>query len=985
MKIRIGLLRPFVELIAIVGGVEVLVMFLLPVIAPGVEGASEAVLDATLLSIGASPLLLWRMMAWSRAASEQEASAEAQQDSLATSLTVGAAAGGACLGLIVALVLSARHEAEIRRDFDVLTHSTLPELQREVSQPLYALEGAAGVYAASKSVERSEFAAFAASCDPERVFPSVAGFGVIKHVRPAGVTAFEEAERKDECPDFAAKPSSSQGGHWFVKFMEPAAKYSASLGADLASEAGFERVISAAIAGNQPRMATSQVTPWGKNPLAVWFVPVMKKGAAPQTPEQRLESLDVVVFAAFDPVKASAEYLGSHPEIAAMTVRDAQGRVFATVGEKPHLASGDMTSSASLSVGGQKLHITTAASAEFIHSQGTLLPALVGIGITLVSWLLGGIFWSMASSRRRAVSLARSMTADLAAANQRFELAVEGSQDAIFDWDIGCQEVFFSRRWATLLGRDLKDIAPRIDTLLSHVASSDVQRVEVMLVEFLQGTSTQLEAEFRLMSSDGKVRWVLLRAAAMRMASGFAKRVSGSVSDISSIKAVEEEMRMLVQRDQLTGLASRTRLLERLDHALAKHKKTGLHCAILFFDFDRFKVVNDSLGHDVGDELLRSIAKRLQANISEDDTAARFGGDEFVILLEDLASASEARKVADKLLEVCAVPHQIRGHRLVSTASIGVVTTELSDAGRAEMLRDADAAMYQAKSTGRGRVVEFDKAMHDANLERLAIEEEIREALDTDQFKFYFEPIVNLDTGRPVAAEALARWEHPTRGRVSPSVFIPIAEEANLIQELGSNFIRRVCAQILSWKSRKIIPPGFTISVNLSRSQLIMPGFASNFVRTVRESGIEPADLKLEVTETTIVDNRSGVAEVLAELRKHGFVVMMDDFGTGHSSLSGLHALPIDELKIDQSFIRNADVNRGIIAITSSIVNLASNLSLRTIGEGVESMSHIALLQSLGCECGQGHYFSAALPAHEFERWLATRVDPSVPIRRASA
>lgn len=539
-------------------------------------------------------------------------------------------------------------------------------------------------------------------------------------------------------------------------------------------------------------------------------------------------------------------------------------------------------------------------------------------------------------------------------AQTRFELAIEGSRDAIFDWNLEEDSVYYSSRWGELLGRDGDTLDPTIATLLEHVASSDIHRIEREIAGFMRSKESHFDSEFRLMSSEGNIVWALMRAAALRDASGGVRRLSGSVADISSIKAVEEEMRRLVQQDQLTGLSSRGRLLERLQHALARSERTQQLCAILFFDFDRFKVVNDSLGHDVGDELLCSIAQRLRSNIREVDTAARFGGDEFVVLLEDLPDADSARATADKLLEVCAQPHDIRGHRLVSTASIGVVTNAMSADGPASMLRDADAAMYQAKSSGRGKVVEFDKAMHDAMLERLALEEDIRNAIADNQFSLVYQPIVNLETGQPIGAEALARWHHPERGMVSPGVFIPIAEESSQIQDLGDWVLRDACRQIVEWKQRQVIPDGFTVSINLSKAQLMSPGFVEHLISVVASFGLGPSDLKLEVTETTIVDNRAGVADVLRELRSSGFVVMMDDFGTGHSSLSGLHALPIDELKIDQSFIRHEDGQKEIIAITSSIVTLASYLSLRTVGEGIETMSHVALLQNLGCHYGQG-------------------------------
>lgn len=582
---------------------------------------------------------------------------------------------------------------------------------------------------------------------------------------------------------------------------------------------------------------------------------------------------------------------------------------------------------------------------------------------------IGQLFANTIVSERSA-QLISAATRRLQEAQIRFELALEGSRDAILDWDIPSGKVYYSSRWAELLRCDDSEVAPTISSLLSHIAPEDVAGAEESLFRFVEEGEDHFELEFRLVTDDGAATWVLFRAAAIRDDSDRALRITGSVADISKIKNAEEQVRRMVQQDQLTGLASRSRLMERLEAAVAKAQGTHESCALLFFDFDRFKVVNDSLGHDVGDELLCSIANRLRSEIRAEDLAARLGGDEFVILLERIESSESARATAEKLLRICGMPHTVRGHRLVSTASIGLVTSEHSSGSAPEMLRDADAAMYAAKANGRGCVIEFDKAMHDASLDRLALEDDLRRALEDRAFELHYQPIVNLESGHTVGAEALLRWTHPTRGPISPAVFIPIAEESNLIRDIGWWVIDEACAQALDWKTRGVMPPEFRLSINVSKAQLLCPDFTDRLTRRVRSHGLETTDLKLEVTETTIVDNRAGVSCVLDELRSRGFVVMMDDFGTGHSSLSGLHTLPIDELKIDQSFIRHDNASRDIIAITSSIVTLADHLRLRTVGEGIESVHQIALLQNLGCHYGQGYYFSKPVPAPELEQWI---------------
>lgn len=572
---------------------------------------------------------------------------------------------------------------------------------------------------------------------------------------------------------------------------------------------------------------------------------------------------------------------------------------------------------------------------------------------------------------RDAITVAERSNVDLTETQQRFELAVAGSRDAIFDWNVPAGSVHYSPRWRDLLALGKRLPGDDIDFLVSHVAPEDRGQMAETLRAFAASGDDHINAEVRLMTDDGKVVRGLLRAAAIRSEDGSASRISGSVADITELKIAEDNLRSIVQKDQLTGLASRSRLMDRLHHALALGKRNGTICALLFFDFDRFKVVNDSLGHDVGDQLLCSIARRLTANTREIDTPARLGGDEFVVLLEDLPDTEAALLVADKLLDVCREPHLIGGHKLISTASIGLVTNELVGDDPDVLLRCADTAMYQAKAAGRGRVCCYDQAMHDAQMERLEIEEDLGTAAACGQLALHYQPVVELATGAIISAEALLRWTHPKRGPISPAVFIDIAEESGQIEEIGAWVIETACQQLAHWRRRQLVADSFALSINVSKAQLLTPDFIVRLLAAIDRAGLPRRSLKIEVTETTVVDNRAGVAEVLNELRQLGITVMMDDFGTGHSSLSGLHTLPVDELKIDQSFIRPADSNSDLLAITGSIVSLAQHLNLRTVGEGVESQQHVDLLRELGCTCGQGYYWSRPVPEEAFEALLS--------------
>ena len=568
---------------------------------------------------------------------------------------------------------------------------------------------------------------------------------------------------------------------------------------------------------------------------------------------------------------------------------------------------------------------------------------------------------------RDAIGAAEHSHAELQQTQQRFELAIEGSRDAIFDWDLRSDYVWFSPRWLQLLKTGAGALGSNIPDLLWHVAPEDSERLRKELTDFVESTKERFDSEFQLVDGNDEAVWVMMRAVSLRDATGTVIRVAGSVADITSHKEAQEAMERLVQQDHLTGLASRTRMTERLEHAVKRCKRNGNYCGVLFFDFDRFKVVNDSLGHDVGDELLCSIAERLRNNVREVDTPARFGGDEFVILLEDLDEPASARVVADNLLNICAQPHQIRGHSLVSTASIGLVTSEHAETSAFELLRYADAAMYEAKRKGRACVVEFDQAMFDAQQQSAELEEALQTAIEFNQLELHYQPVIDLQTGAVSSAEALLRWQHPTKGNIPPGDFISIAEESKQIISIGEWVIKDACRQLVDWRKRGVVSEDFTVSVNASKVQLLTPGFQKMLIDHVDSFGLPRNALKIEVTETTIVDNRSDIGDVLRSLRDESIVIMMDDFGTGHSSLSVLHNLPVDELKIDQSFIRHADKSRDLVAITSSIVTLAEHLSLRTIGEGIECQEHVALLQTLGCTYGQGYFWSRPVPASEVE------------------
>jgi diguanylate cyclase (GGDEF)-like protein len=410
--------------------------------------------------------------------------------------------------------------------------------------------------------------------------------------------------------------------------------------------------------------------------------------------------------------------------------------------------------------------------------------------------------------------------------------------------------------------------------------------------------------------------------------------------------------------------------MERLGRAIAHGKRRPEYrFAVLFIDIDRFKVVNDSLGHMVGDELLKAVAQRLVGCLRPADTAARLGGDEFTLLLDEIGDVSDATRVAERFQKELSKPFDLNGHEVAPTASIGIVIS-VSDTGKSayeqpdDMLRDADIAMYRAKALGRSRHAVFDEAMHARALALLRLETDLRRALERQNLRVYYQPIVSLETGRISGFEALARWQHPERGLIPPGEFIGLAEETGLIIPIDQWVLREACSQAMLWQERYPAAEGdapLSISVNLSSKQFTQAGMVSQIDTIIRETGIRPGDLKLEITESVLMENSKSAAEMLLELKALGIRLSIDDFGTGYSSLSYLHEFALDVLKIDQSFVGRMGGEEDHAQIVETIVTLAHNMKMQVIAEGVETADQLARLRGLACDYGQGYFFSRPL------------------------
>jgi len=547
----------------------------------------------------------------------------------------------------------------------------------------------------------------------------------------------------------------------------------------------------------------------------------------------------------------------------------------------------------------------------------------------------------------------------LRASEERYALAAQSVNDGLWDWNLKTNEVYYSQRWKAMLGHDNEDIGTTPFEWFRRVHPEDLAQVQSLLQDHLEGRTPTFESEHRMRHKDRGYRWVLSRGLAVRNGSGRPYRMVGAQSDTTQRKLAEEQLIHDALHDALTGLPNRSLFVDRLSHRIrhSRREKDRLF-GVLFLDLDRFKMINDSLGHGAGDTLLVETARRLELAVRPGDTVARLGGDEFAILLEDVQDPEDAVHVAERIQTSLKKAVKVENQEIVSTASIGIAMSETGYEKAEDVLRDADTAMYRAKSEGRARHEVFDSAMHARAVSLLQIENELRQAVERDEFRVFYMPIVSLATGRIDGFEALVRWQHPTRGIVGPQEFMNIAEDAGIVIQIDRLVLKRACREVREWQERYPDGERLTVSVNLSGKQFHHSDLVDVIRNAIQESGLPAPSLSLEITEGVLIDNTSTAGEMLGEMRKLGAQIYLDDFGTGYSSLSYLQRFPIDAVKIDRSFVSRMGPRAEGHEIVKAIVTLAHNLKMRVIAEGIETQDQLAVLRMLKCGYGQGWLFS---------------------------
>jgi diguanylate cyclase (GGDEF)-like protein/PAS domain S-box-containing protein len=569
----------------------------------------------------------------------------------------------------------------------------------------------------------------------------------------------------------------------------------------------------------------------------------------------------------------------------------------------------------------------------------------------------------------RAVRLA-ALRVGAAELRARHEALLDGARDALWEWDVRSDRVRFTPRWGEMLGLAPGAEGERAADWFARVHPNDLSGLRQALDQHLDGRNAACEVEYRIQHADGSYRWVACRGVARRDASG-AALVAGSHTDVHERKTHGAAIPSELLRDPLTGLPSRALFLERLGRSVARIKLDPRELfAVLVLDLDRFQKVNAGLGHAAGDRLLTEVTGRLSAVLREGDTLTRLGSDKFAVLVETLRRPAEALRQAEKIQAALGPRIVLDGEEIFPSASVGVALGGPGYKTPEDVMSDAYSAMHRAKEMGGARFELFDPEEQARSVARLRLESDLRRAIERQELCLHYQPIVEMATGRIAGFEALVRWIHPERGLVSPGKFVPVAEEIGLISQIGGWVLDEACRTSRRWNQRYANGRAIAVSVNLSGRQFGDPDLAGRVEATIKSHGLDPRGLKLEITESVLMEHTARNAGQLQRLRDLGLELMIDDFGTGYSSLSSLHRFPIATLKIDRTFVNRMEFEEENSEIVRTIMTLGRNLDMTVVAEGVETQAQLELLRELGCDMGQGFLFSNAVDAESAEAWL---------------
>jgi len=936
------------------------------------------------------------------------------------SISLAALAIGIALSAAAAYLVAGQLEREARLKFEADVGDAQDAIASRVRAYTDLLLGIRGLFIAENAVGRDEFRRYVESLDLNRRYPGIQVIHFARRIVAAQRPAFEATVRADTSvesggyPKFRINPPGDRAEYVIVQYVEPIAGNEITLGLDLGGDP--VRLAALGRARDSGQLTASGVIALSHDPRRhpgfAMRMPIYRKNAPLATVAQRREAFTGMVSASFIVIDLMRGALSGpflqkiHVQIhdagfldnpKGLQAPNAENLMFdsdrlgnpAAVPRAALVATegAALRTVSDLDIGGRRWNLYFSAHPESGVPLERWLPWVVFAGGIIISLLLSGLIRSLATTGRRSVELANRITEDLrrseaslAEAQRMTQQLIEALPIPIFFKGtdgryLGVNkawEAYFSTPREAFLGKSVHDLYP---------GNREVaDRLHAMDQELWARPGTQVY-ETSITTPDGKQHEAIYYKATFTRADGSVAGLIGTIIDITERKQAEARVLHLAHYDELTGLPNRTMFHQRVGHALAQARRSGKELAILFIDLDHFKKINDTLGHEAGDRALKLIAERLRGCLRESDTVGRLGGDEFVVLIEELPRSESVAEVATKILAAVARPFPLDAGEYQLTASIGISTYPGDSEDMQALMKNADISMYRAKEQGRNNYQFYSVQMNVHTLERLALESDLRHALERDEFRLHYQPKVDIRSGRVTGAEALVRWQRPARALVPPAQFIPLAEETGLIVPIGEWVLKTACLHNGGWLDQGL--PRLTVAVNLSARQFAHESLLEDVARTLRDTQLDPAYLEFEITESMVMRDPEHAVKLLGGLKTMGIRLSIDDFGTGYSSLNYLKRFPLDSVKIDRAFIQDLPGNADDAAITRAIIAMAHSLRLKVIAEGVETKEQLGFLRELGCDEMQGYLFSGPLPGDEFVRLLQAVVDSGgEPVQR---
>ncbi|CAE6772244.1 hypothetical protein R69927_00874 [Paraburkholderia domus] len=872
---------------------------------------------------------------------------------------------------------------ELRTQFNYTMSDAVGRVEQRMATYELMLRGVQSLFAANGTIDRDRFRRYVSALNLDANFSGVHAVGVIEWVPVARKADHIAGMRQGGIPDYAIHPDGLRQDYAPIIQREPFISVArSSPGFDAWDEpvrrSAMEKARDSGMATLSGKVRLTVDMGADPRPGFIMYLPIYASGKAQDNLAQRRANIIGWVYASFRMRDVMASLYGEQPPGVSLAIYDGVEPLEAALLHRTSDANnrhGPALISANeyLVVDGHDWMLSMSAFDEFRSRLGRNAEALIAGAGTGLSLLLALLTWLMMTGRERAIRLASAMTRELRENEEKFRAIADCTVNLEIWWGPDGKPRWINPSVDHYTGYTVAECMAMRDFARTLIHPEDISRVAPEFKKGLQGFRGD-DLEFRCVRKDGSILWLSVSWVPISNQKGDFIGFRTSGRDITERKKSEEKIRELAFYDTLTRLPNRALLLDRLRQSMVASHLNKVCGALMFIDLDHFKTLNDTLGHDQGDLLLRQVANRLSSSVDEGDTVARVGGDEFVVVLGNLSldkavATAETEAAGERILTVLGCAYELNGVQFRSTASIGVTVFNGEQTSTDELFKQADLAMYKSKERGRNAMCFFDPAMQTAVLRRAELEVGLRSAIEENRIVLHYQAQV-VDGDRITGAEALARWEHPERGLIPPGEFIPLAEESGLILEMGRTVLASACAQLALWAARPSMAH-LSIAVNVSARQFREPDFVDGVLAVINRTGARADRLKIELTESVLVENVQDIIEKMTALRARGVTFSLDDFGTGYSSLAYLKRLPLDQLKIDRSFVRDILVDPNDADIARTIVALARSFDLGVIAEGVETEAQRDFLAVAGCHAYQGFLFCKPLPIQGFEQFVS--------------